>query len=420
MASVVVRPSTPGTLLHRDVSGVVQRAVAVLAVASLALRINLHPLVPLGYAIALAALPVTLGVVRRYRGAGILVVSALMAVVGGLAISWAVGPPSFDGLDSVGVGQASRVLMVGLGSLLLLWARSVLGARVVIMVYALATWVTVVLDGVSDVNPWKFSLSVPTTLLLLSLPWVYRRTSAEVAVLFVLGAVSATQDSRSAAATMLIACALVLTRRDSATRRVSSLVVMLRLALFSVGGFLLLQAALLSGDLGEEVRQRTMEQTNTSGNVILGGRPELGAWWALIADQPWGYGIGTVPTPSEVYVAKTGMAGLGYDPNNGYVENYMFGQGFEVHSVLGDLWLLAGLPGLLLAMVAITLVVAGMSQQLGQRIASAALIYLAIRVSWDFAFGPIYSALPLLMLALALAMPEKSRPASPDPSPART
>ena len=42
------------------------------------------------------------------------------------------------------------------------------------------------------------------------------------------------------------------------------------------------------------------------------------------------------------------MSALNYDPNNGYVEQYLFGQGYEVHSVLGDLWIHFGVAGALL------------------------------------------------------------------------
>ena len=72
-----------------------------------------------------------------------------------------------------------------------------------------------------------------------------------------------------------------------------------------------------------------------------------------------GFGVGENPTPGDAYVAKAGMAAIGYDPNNGYVEHDMFGSGFELHSVFGDLWAHCGLVGLVLAAYLFVFVVRG-------------------------------------------------------------
>src|SRR3712207_9122030 len=45
---------------------------------------------------------------------------------------------------------------------------------------------------------------------------------------------------------------------------------------------------------------------------------------------------------------KAGMAQIGYQPNNGYVETYMFGGQFKLHSVIGDAWAYFGVAGILL------------------------------------------------------------------------
>lgn len=382
-------------------------AAALGATFLLALRFQLHPQVPLGYVVALAALPVTLGVVARYRGAKLIVGLSAVAVLSGALLTWTTVPFEFVS-PSQYVIQGGRVLMIGVGTLLLLWARSIVGSRAVVMTYALGSFAALAVVGINFDNPWKFSFAVPATLLLLSLKAVYRRPTAEMAILVALGIFSAFQDSRSAAAIMLVAGALILTGRGSKSGRGNSATVLIRLGLLGVGGFFLLQAALLSGDLGEDARARTMTQIETSGSVLLGGRPELGASVALLGEQPWGYGIGTLVTPTQVDVAKTGMAALGYDPNNGYVENYMFGNGIEVHSVVGNLWLLTGIPGMFLALAVIGYVTWGMAHHLSRRIASGAMVFLAVRALWDFAFAPLPSAMLTLMLCLALTLPRRS------------
>jgi hypothetical protein len=383
-----------------------EQSVAYSATFLLALRLSIHS-VPLAYALALAALPVTVGIAGRYRGARLIVALSVLATFTGYALTWFMAEPGAHTSHNVAAIQGLRVLMIGAGTLLLLWARSVIGSRAVVLTYALGTFAALGVVGVNPANEWKFSFAVPVTLLLLSLSFVYRRASVELGVLAGLGVLSGFQDSRSAAAEMLIAGALVITGSRRESTRGNTSVVLVRLGLFVTGGFLLLQAALLHGDLGQEARARTAEQVQASGSVLLGGRPELGATWALVIDQPLGYGIGAQATSTQVDIAKSGMARLGYDPNNGYVDNYMFGNGFEVHSVVGDLWLLSGVAGLALAVVTLLSVLWGMAYQLSRGIASGAMIFLSVRFIWDFGFGPLASALLTLMLCVALALPER-------------
>ena len=57
----------------------------------------------------------------------------------------------------------------------------------------------------------------------------------------------------------------------------------------------------------------------------------------------------------DVQVAKAGMLHVDYDPENGYVEHFLFGTKIELHSTLGDLWAYAGPAGILLAGVCLVL-----------------------------------------------------------------
>jgi hypothetical protein len=386
-----------------------ERFVAYAATFLLALRLN-YDSIPLGYAVALAALPVTLGTAARYRGARLIFGLAAVATLSGYLLTHLIAEPGAHTSTNTAALSGLRILMIGAGVLLLLWARSVVGSRALILTYAVGSFAALGVVGINPANEWKFSFAVPVTLLLLSLPLVYRRASVEMGVLVALGLLSAVQDSRSAAAELLIAGALVITGNRRESTRGNTLVVLVRLALFVAGGYLVVQAALLHGDLGEQARARTIEQVQTSGSVLLGGRPELGATWALLSDQPWGYGIGVQATPTQIDTAKAGMAKVGYDPNNGYVDNYMFGNGFEVHSLAGDLWLLAGIAGLALAVATLVCVVWGMANQLSRGVASGAMIFLSVRLIWDFGFAPIASAMLTLMLCVALALPERTEP----------
>lgn len=184
-----------------------------------------------------------------------------------------------------------------------------------------------------------------------------------------------------------------------------------------MGGYFLIQAALLDGALGEQAQARSVAQIERSGSLLTGGRPELGASIALLTARPWGYGSGVFPTGEQVQVAKQGMVALGYDPDNGYVNRYMFGNGFEVHSLTGDLWILFGVLGLAFAVVLAVAVGASLVIRLASGTASAVGAFLALRLMWDLAFSPIGSAALTLAVTLAVLLPavgeRKPRAASP-------
>jgi O-antigen ligase len=110
------------------------------------------------------------------------------------------------------------------------------------------------------------------------------------------------------------------------------------------------------------------------------------------------------------------MASINYAPNNGYVENYMFGGNIELHSVVGDLWARFGIPGVLLAVVILFLVLRGVGAAVAANRASGILLFLAVNTVWVFFFGPLYTAVRLLILVLALTLIPKGSAA---PKPAR-
>lgn len=394
-------------LVRRDWAPL-ERTVASVAALVIGFRYRLPPDIPIGYLLAAALLPVSIAMWQLYRGARLITVVALLAAISGLFLTWhAAAAGTAD--QSLTIVQTARVLGLALGTLALLWVRSVVGSRVTVFMFGIGTLLTVGLAGINYDNPWKFSFSVPVTLLLLSLPWVYRRRNIEFLVLTALGGVSALNDSRSAAAMMLIAAALVLTRRGQVQRTARSIwPTVVRLAALCVGGFYLLQAAALEGVLGEGAQQRSLEQIDRSGSLLVGGRPEVGASIALLTDRPLGYGAGALVTPTDVLTAKNGMTVVGYDPNNNYVEGYMFGYGFEVHSFLGDLWILYGLAGAILAVLVVGAVTWGMVRGLTQGAVSGVLVYLALRTLWDFGFSPFPSVMITVILALALALPERT------------
>lgn len=378
-------------------------AVAVLAAQRLRLPLD----IPLGVIVCALVLPVSFGTLRRYRFASLLAVLAVLAVVSGtvltdLARGWS------ETSGRMAVANSIQLLGVIVTAMALLWARTVVGTRVMTLGFGIGMLLAVLSRGVNWDNPWKFTFSVPVILIVLSLGSIYGRRRPQIVALLALAALSAVQDSRSLTGMLVVVVALILTQGERVKATSSrAVLVAIRAALVGIAGYFLVQAALLDGVLGEQAQQRSVAQIGQSGSLLVGGRPELGASIALLSSQPWGYGSGVLPSSSQIQVAKSGMRSLGYDPDNGYVTRYMFGNGFEVHSLAGDLWILFGVFGLLFALALAAAVGTGLIVRLAAGSATAVGAFLALRTTWDIAFSPIGSATLTLAVTIALLLPER-------------
>lgn len=395
-----------GSLAGRRISH--EQVVAVAITALLALRVTYKDF-PVGTLVAIALLPVTLHCVRKYRGAALLGSLSVVAAASGIVLAYANAQDHEVDFHRL---LSGAFLIVGLAvtAITLLWARSVIGLLNVALVYGVGALANVAITGVNDANIWKFSLSVPVTLIALSLPIVARTVTRQVLVMLAIAAFSGIADSRSLAATLLIAAALLITRRSpTAARRPSAWLVVVQLAMIGAAVFLAVQSVILDGVFGAEIQSRTQLQIQNGGNIFTGGRPELGATLALMRFNPFGFGVGVTPSYQDITVAKTGMSQLGYDPQNRYVNIYMFGNGYEVHSFAGDLWMLAGIAGLAFAIAIIVGVVGGMGHGISLGTAVGVALFLGARSIWDFFFSPLGTTYFTIALCLALLLPEARR-----------
>ncbi|GAA1656709.1 hypothetical protein [Microbacterium flavum] len=391
-------------------SGRFETGAALVAAVLVGVDVPLPYNTPLSIVVGLALLPVVLNGGRRYRSFVALCILVFSTVGTGLLIAEFSSAPSST---SLAIAQCMRVLSLAFAFAVLLWARGRTGARRIILAFATGMLVSVPIGGIHLLNPWKFDLGLPLTLIALSLPFVYRRPIPQAVVGLLLIAVNAAFSSRSAAGFLLIAVAVSFTITPAAdgVRRGRAWVVFryAQVAAVAAGAYFLLQAAILDGMLGDDLQERTQAQVAASGSVLTGGRPEMGASVALITSNPWGYGAGAIPTPTQILVAKSGMARLGYDPNNGYVERYMFGTSFEVHSTLGDLWITFGIVGAVLAIFCVIVLLRGTGHAMATGTLSTVAVYLVIRGVWDMAFSPVYTSVLLLPLALAVvAIPRRT------------
>ena len=402
-----------------------ERAVAVAVILLLGLRQFVAVGMTTGYLAALVLAPVWLTVLRRYRGGVLLPVTAVLALCGGVVLA---AIASVDHGVSRGMAAESLVLVVGTcaGVGVLLWARTLLPVRTIGVVFGLAMAVGALLDPERlSANLWKSGYAIPVAVICLALADGPRRHGRQVLVLGGLAAASAVFDSRSYFGTFLLAALLVgwQLRGRAASRAGSRVRAGVFLASAAACAYYVGRTLLLDGYLGAQAQARSAAQVDLAGSLILGGRPELAASAALVSHRPWGYGLGVRPNLLDVNRAKQGMAALNYDPDNGYVDRYMFGGRIELHSVVGDLWALYGLAGCVLAAVLGGLVVSAVARALARRTGSALVIFLGLWTLWNLFFSPLYSAAPTLMLVVGLGLATRAdagpRPGTPDDATAR-
>ncbi|WP_143588432.1 hypothetical protein [Tersicoccus sp. Bi-70] len=380
-------------------------------IAVLGIRLNLMAGVTLGFAAAIAATPWWLPALRRYRYALLVAVLTVLAVCTGL---WFTGWSNLERQTDTSLTIATTMLMVGIAASVgaVLWARTYFSPGAIAVLYSIGMTVNIFVNhSLSSSNPWKFALAIPVTVLSLGLCEVFRTRIGTIVVTAVLATVSALNDSRSLFSILVLVLLVTLWRliprnRSTPLTRLRSI---FGLGVLLVGVYLVGSSMATEGLLGAETQQRSLAQVETSGNLILGGRPELGATIALFQYRPLGFGLGALPSSTDIAVAKTGMAALNYRPNNGYVERYMFGTSFELHSTVADAWALMGVAGLLLAAVLLIVLINSFSHLLGTSEAAGIRILLFTYALWNAMFSPLYGAAPTLILALGLLLLDRRR-----------
>lgn len=380
--------------------------VAGVGVVVTALRWELTLNVTLGTVMALALAPVWFPRLIRYRGALLISLVAIACLPVGAWLT-AVSSDERSTSDRLLVGTSILLLNVILGTGMLLWARTRMSGASVAILYGVGLLLAVPGSGRLSEDPWRFGFSVPLTVLLLAIAWRSGRRWLEIVTALLLAAVTAASGGRSLFAILALAAILsswqvpprILNVGVSRVRTLAFLAAALA-ALYTLG-----QSLTLEGYLGQSAQERTQQQVSTAGSVLAGGRPEMGATFALVGHEPLGFGAGARLNATDLLVAKSGMADLGYDPNNRYVETYMFGAGIELHSYLADLWSDFGVVGVVLGALIVWQIARHLSGALAHRAASALIVYVGVQTAWNLFFSPRYGSIPLLVLTLGLMIP---------------
>lgn len=114
------------------------------------------------------------------------------------------------------------------------------------------------------------------------------------------------------------------------------------------------------------------------------------------------------------------MISIGYNPDNNYVYRYMFGDRFEMHSNISDVWANFGIAGLLLLAVLAFILLRGIAFSVVSASGGAAVVAAGAWSVWNFAFSPIGQSALLLTVAVGMLIPLRLTAAQVAPAPAPT
>lgn len=378
--------------------------VALIVTLLAGMRVDVIYGLTIGGLAAIALVPVWGRLLLQLRWSRVMTITIVAAIFSGAVLTmWASADHGLSQSDLLTRSLQLIQLVAILGAML--WSHVVAGVAQTCIAFAVGGFIGIPLNISSDPNFWRFTLSIPLGILILTLAsnsrqWIQLAAAGGLALVGLLN------DSRSNSAFLLLAIlALVWQRlRGVQSRRARGFGGVMTLIAGGIVVFYLLQSAILEGYFGEATQQRTSNQIDRSGSLLLGGRPEIAASFALIVRYPFGFGSGTNANYSDITAAKSGMLGIGYDPNNGYVERFMFGGGAELHSVTGDLWLWFGLAGLALAILMLALLFTSIARALATGTLTVLFAYLCVRFLWDLAFSPVTSTLRLWPLIASLAI----------------
>lgn len=352
-------------------------------------------------AIAVVLAPLWVPAVRTYRLASSMLIVGGVATVAGFVLAAA---SSVDHkVDTNAQIVLTGLLVSGLASIaLLLWARTILPLHQVVLLYGVGSLVNALMYGTMS---WKFDLVVPTTFVVLGLLERFRsRLPAALAVLG-LGLSAVLDQGRSVFGFALIAFSLTLwqlrpAKGASGLGRWSPALLMVGLC---VGIYFMATTLLVDGVFGEELQVRSQAQIESTGNLLVGGRPEFAATRELVKLRPAGFGAGVVPSWSDLEAGRSGLTSINVD-TGGYVNNYMFGKGFALHSVAADLWVSWGVPGFVLAVLLLIGLIRSLSFRVAARAAPTSIIFAATLALWYLCFGPIFSNWIDVCAAVGLAL----------------
>lgn len=390
---------------------------------ALSLHIPQFGLVPIGAVVALWRWGAARDALNKagFRPARWLIPAAAVAILVGLLLRAALAG-SYDGTLSSGRTAIEVVVWIAAFPLMAIGgflAIAVLGVRASALWLSLGALIGgVTYIGFGDGNPWKYVLAYPAALLLLYLASnaAGRLPALGACVLLIL--ISVSYDTRNVAGAAAITAVLLLmfSKNPSNARRGPRLAVV---AGVTAAGVALLLQAMRRGWLGHVLAEQYAAQTTGGQNVFFGGRVEWNVTATLFNARPAGFGLGTKPGGRLQADSISAVAHAGGDPNRQYYNFAVFGDRVDVHSIVGDLWFHAGLGGVALAVVMLSVLVWGaVSASLAPDWTPGvkAIVYFAVsQAGWDLLFSPM-AQIDHVTIGLAVAMAAAARRNVPTPA----
>lgn len=382
-----------------------ERLVAVTVAFLIGSRYEVHTQVTVGYLAALALTPVWLPLILRIRPARLLLYFVALCLASGIGLAlWR----SSDHDVSLRIAVTVAIELVGVTASCgaMAWAYLKIGAPQTLLSFGIAALLFVNRgSALYSENPWRFGFAVPASIVVLSLAAMTGNKRVQLVALIATMVAAAAGGGRSSTATLAVALIVFLfwsVAGTSFNRRRSVGLASLVLGLVAWTVYNLGEALILEGILGQAAQERSAAQADTSGGLLVGGRPELAATLSLMGRVIWGFGLGVQPNWHDIEIGRIGMATVGYDPINGYVDTYMFGGAFRLHSISGEMWALYGLAGLCLAVCIGWHAVSAVASGTHRWGADALLLYAAMLTLWNLAFSPWLTSIPMVIIVVSL------------------
>lgn len=404
-------PDAPVVDRRRSTAPSIEKALATVLAALMTVPSPLSVNLSAGAILALALTPVTVPTLwRDPRGRRLMIATLLLVPVGWFTAQSAL-------LEDNGRTFNTQVFLyqaavpVGIFAALVgaAWCLKEIGLERFLWLSFAGLLATTPLTYAPE-NPWKYGFAFPVSILCLLLFGV-NRLSLGLLAIPLLAAVSIAADFRSWLVILGITAALVITPVNRTTGPSKSSLPALVTAMFGViaGAFVLQLSS--SGFLGGELAKRTRQQLeNAGGNVLLGGRPEWGAGFALWRENPLGFGVGVTPSSTDYWLAIRNMPVGSRGSQESSVVADALQQGlFNLHSTFLTFWCIYGVAGVLFSVVALHSLVRAtnlvMSLKLPRLNVQSAVICLMLASIWDILFSPTVAAQLGVALAVASQIP---------------
>src|SRR5664280_195741 len=350
--------------------------------------------VSIGFAFVVLLLPTIVPVVVRMVYGRALTRTALLVLIAAPFVTAAT--LAMDHSRSFSNKQAILSAALFLGLVLqvcgVAWACSIIGIRRVALLYSAGAILNAAIQPTLwSTNPWKYAFGWSVPLLIIAAFYRWPRSLQPLGI--VLAALYAlTHESRNSAAALiltLLATAATYIFVSRKTERRKGLLILGMLAAATLAIVSLVTQLAASGALGEQLQRVQISQS--SSNTAIAGRDEYLATFALMAQSPIGLGPGVIPSYNDIIVGKVGLSVTGEDTSGSYVDGYMFNDGFNVHSVAGDLWVEFGIAGLLFAaLMMVALIRASLLNHESPPSGLTALCaFLFFQGVWDLLFSPL-------------------------------